>query len=82
MMLRLSTITRFFKLSTKVGTTNGSNLRYNLSTKRNLHYKFGQTQHRRLLWIQSRCVIHPPERDLCLLPLGEQHRPDCSSSAV
>ena len=31
MMLRLSTITLFFKLSTKVGTTNGSNLRYNLS---------------------------------------------------
>ena len=27
MMLRLSTITLFFKLSTKVGTTNGSNLR-------------------------------------------------------
>ena len=82
MMLRLSTITLFFKLSTKVGTTNGSNLKTNQSTKRNLNYQFGQTQHRKLQWIQSRCAIHPPERDLCLLPLGEQHRPDCSSSAV
>ena len=42
----------------------------------------GETQNQKPQWIQSRCAIHQPGRDLCLLPLGEQHRQDCSSSAV
>ena len=42
----------------------------------------GETQNQKPQWIQSRCAIHQPGRDLCLPPLEEQHRQGCSSSAV
>ena len=42
----------------------------------------GETQHQKPQWIQSRCAIHQPGRDLCLPLLEEQHRRGCSSSVV
>ena len=41
----------------------------------------GETQNQKPQWIQSRCAIHQPGRDLCLPLLDEQHRRGGSSSA-